>query len=403
MGYFPSGVTIVTTWDGDEPVGSTINAFCSVSLEPPLLLICLDLQTRSARPVERARVFGVNILPEDGGTIAQRFAREPLDRPLLRVRLPRGARRRAAAGSRAGVHRLRARGDPPGRRPHDRGRPRRRASSTPRTAPPLLYHRGQFPQASTPATLKPAPRLAENDRAPTGKSLGRSMLAFQLSRWVEARARRPWGGCTMATETSHSIGPKRSTWTHIALCVKDIDKSIAWYERFTHLTLLPRGEDKDGKNAWLGDSSQPDSPFVLVLGQFYEGHDPFAPAPHLPDGPVRPHRHRAADQGGGGRGRRPRQGRRLPRVSARSSCPSRSATSASSRIRTATRSSSPTTRASTRRRARSGARPSPRADIGAGPAGAHRSAATFRLDAQYSCAPRTFTQIMSPGCGTLSR
>ena len=43
MGCFPSGVTIVTTWDGDEPVGSTINAFCSVSLTPPLLLICLDL------------------------------------------------------------------------------------------------------------------------------------------------------------------------------------------------------------------------------------------------------------------------------------------------------------------------------------------------------------------------
>ena len=89
----------------------------------------------------------------------------------------------------------------------------------------------------------------------------------------------------MATEASHSVGPKRSTWTHIALCVKDIDKSIAWYERFTHLKLLQRGEDKDGKNAWLGDSTQADSPFVLVLGQFFEGHDPFAPAPHLPMGP----------------------------------------------------------------------------------------------------------------------
>jgi catechol 2,3-dioxygenase-like lactoylglutathione lyase family enzyme len=89
----------------------------------------------------------------------------------------------------------------------------------------------------------------------------------------------------MATETSHSIGPRRSTWTHIALCVTDIDKSIEWYERFTHLKLLQRGQDKDGKNAWLGDSTQADSPFVLVLGQFFEGHDPFAPAPHLPMGP----------------------------------------------------------------------------------------------------------------------
>jgi catechol 2,3-dioxygenase-like lactoylglutathione lyase family enzyme len=89
----------------------------------------------------------------------------------------------------------------------------------------------------------------------------------------------------MATETSHSIGPRRSTWTHIALCVTDIDKSIEWYERFTHLKLLQRGQDKDGKNAWLGDPTKADSPFVLVLGQFFEGHDPFAPAPHLPMGP----------------------------------------------------------------------------------------------------------------------
>ena len=89
----------------------------------------------------------------------------------------------------------------------------------------------------------------------------------------------------MATEAGHSIGPRRSTWTHIALCVKDIDKSIEWYERFTHLKLLQRGQDKDGKNAWLGDPTKADSPFVLVLGQFFEGHDPFAPAPHLPMGP----------------------------------------------------------------------------------------------------------------------
>jgi 3-hydroxy-9,10-secoandrosta-1,3,5(10)-triene-9,17-dione monooxygenase reductase component len=78
MGYFPTGVTIVTTWDGAEPVGSTISAFCSVSLEPPLLLICLDLKNPIRAAFEKARVFGVNILPEDGRHIAQRFAREPL-------------------------------------------------------------------------------------------------------------------------------------------------------------------------------------------------------------------------------------------------------------------------------------------------------------------------------------
>ena len=89
----------------------------------------------------------------------------------------------------------------------------------------------------------------------------------------------------MPTETEHAIGPVKATWTHIAFAVKDIEASIAWYQKFTHLRLLSQGEDKDGKNAWLGDPSHPDAPFILVLGQFYEGHDPFAPAVHPPLGP----------------------------------------------------------------------------------------------------------------------
>jgi 3-hydroxy-9,10-secoandrosta-1,3,5(10)-triene-9,17-dione monooxygenase reductase component len=78
MGYFPSGVTIVTTWEDAAPVGSTVNAFCSVSLDPPLLLICLDLTNPIRAALGQAGVFGVNMLPEHGRPIAQRFAREPL-------------------------------------------------------------------------------------------------------------------------------------------------------------------------------------------------------------------------------------------------------------------------------------------------------------------------------------
>ena len=89
----------------------------------------------------------------------------------------------------------------------------------------------------------------------------------------------------MASEMNHSIRPSRTTWTHIALAVKDLDASIAWYEAFTHLRLLTRGEDQDGRHAWLGDPVQTASPFILVLGQFFEGHDPFAPAVHPPMGP----------------------------------------------------------------------------------------------------------------------
>jgi flavin reductase (DIM6/NTAB) family NADH-FMN oxidoreductase RutF len=82
MGCFPTGVTIVTTWDErdgkPDPVGSTINAFCSVSLDPPLLLICLDLKNPIRLALERSRAFGVNILCSDSHGLAMRFATEPL-------------------------------------------------------------------------------------------------------------------------------------------------------------------------------------------------------------------------------------------------------------------------------------------------------------------------------------
>ncbi|MEP6968780.1 MAG: VOC family protein [Pseudomonadota bacterium] len=89
----------------------------------------------------------------------------------------------------------------------------------------------------------------------------------------------------MADESTHNLRPTRPSWTHIALKVKDIDATIAWYERFTHLTLLARGEDANGRNAWIGDAAKAASPFVLVVGEFFEGKDPFAPAPHAPLGP----------------------------------------------------------------------------------------------------------------------
>ncbi|WP_040494118.1 VOC family protein [Ilumatobacter nonamiensis] len=78
---------------------------------------------------------------------------------------------------------------------------------------------------------------------------------------------------------AHELRPTKSRWTHIALRVKDIDTTIDFYERYTDLELLDRREDEDGYGAWLGHSDQKEFPFVLVLAQFFEGRDPFAPAP----------------------------------------------------------------------------------------------------------------------------
>lgn len=90
-----------------------------------------------------------------------------------------------------------------------------------------------------------------------------------------------------ATEftANHSFHVPKQTWTHIALHCKDIDKMIDWYEEFTHFSLLFKEKDESGYGAWLGDKTQHEQPFVLVLMQFFEGHDPFAPATHHPLGP----------------------------------------------------------------------------------------------------------------------
>ncbi len=87
------------------------------------------------------------------------------------------------------------------------------------------------------------------------------------------------------TDSQYEAHPDKQRWTHLALVVKDIKKSIAWYEKYTHLELLSLNEDENGFGAWLGDRSQADNPFLLVLAQFLDGKDPFAPARHHNLGP----------------------------------------------------------------------------------------------------------------------
>ena len=81
------------------------------------------------------------------------------------------------------------------------------------------------------------------------------------------------------SEPSYAARPDRPRWTHVALRVRDIDATIAWYERHTPLELLDRREDDMGYGAWLGHPDQADKPFILVVAQFFPETDPFADAP----------------------------------------------------------------------------------------------------------------------------
>jgi flavin reductase (DIM6/NTAB) family NADH-FMN oxidoreductase RutF len=71
---FVTGITVVTTRLGDEVHGMTANAFCSVTLTPPSILVCLARSSRTAALVEQSRIFAVNILSERQTLHSDRFA-----------------------------------------------------------------------------------------------------------------------------------------------------------------------------------------------------------------------------------------------------------------------------------------------------------------------------------------
>ena len=74
MGRFASGVTVVTVEDEGIRSGLTVSAFCSLSLEPPLVLICIDRKVKSHDAIAAAGHFAVNVLAEDQQEVSTRFA-----------------------------------------------------------------------------------------------------------------------------------------------------------------------------------------------------------------------------------------------------------------------------------------------------------------------------------------
>lgn len=75
LSRFASGVTVVTLKDKDgNPHGITVSAFSSVSLEPPLILVCIDHEAGSHRAFHESKRFVVNILSEEQSDHSNRFA-----------------------------------------------------------------------------------------------------------------------------------------------------------------------------------------------------------------------------------------------------------------------------------------------------------------------------------------
>jgi flavin reductase (DIM6/NTAB) family NADH-FMN oxidoreductase RutF len=80
-GRFATGVTIASVLDGQgAPHGLTVSSFTSVSLDPPLILICLGHAVSVIQHFRNATHFGINVLAEDQQALSDRFARKGLDR-----------------------------------------------------------------------------------------------------------------------------------------------------------------------------------------------------------------------------------------------------------------------------------------------------------------------------------
>lgn len=74
MRHFPTGVAVVTSLRDGEPRGATVNAFASVSADPPTVLVCINREARSYLYISSSKLFCVNLLAGDQRSLAERFA-----------------------------------------------------------------------------------------------------------------------------------------------------------------------------------------------------------------------------------------------------------------------------------------------------------------------------------------
>ncbi|MBI3978051.1 MAG: flavin reductase [Chloroflexi bacterium] len=73
LSQFATGITIVTSRSGETVRGMTVNAFCSVSLEPPLVLVCINHQAPTHDLIRQSRAFAVNVLTALQRDLSERF------------------------------------------------------------------------------------------------------------------------------------------------------------------------------------------------------------------------------------------------------------------------------------------------------------------------------------------
>lgn len=79
LGRWPSGVTVVTTQEGDEVHGITVSAFLSISLQPPLVAVCIDHKARAHPILQRVDRYAVSVLAESQAQVSNHFGGRPAE------------------------------------------------------------------------------------------------------------------------------------------------------------------------------------------------------------------------------------------------------------------------------------------------------------------------------------
>ena len=74
LSKYSTGVTVVTSTDNDESIGMTVNSFTSVSLQPALVLWCIDKKQPSYNSFMNAKGYAVNILSKEQNDLCYKFA-----------------------------------------------------------------------------------------------------------------------------------------------------------------------------------------------------------------------------------------------------------------------------------------------------------------------------------------
>ena len=182
MGRFASGVTVITTRSRGSDSGTTASAVSSLSLDPPMVLVCLNMTSSTQAAVREAGCFAVNILGADQSELAFQFATKSGAEKFEGAELIRGERDvPLLAGALAHIECRVAEMVVGGTHTVFLGEVDHAAASE---GAPLTYFRGTYGRFETEleeATYRELRRLVLDRELPTGATLGVEELAVRLN------------------------------------------------------------------------------------------------------------------------------------------------------------------------------------------------------------------------------